>query len=140
MSDLKERIHAKMREPVLSALATLTGEGLPWVRYVTPVMDPDLNIWFTTALGSRKVSQIKSNPEVHLTTGVISLETAESYLQVQGRAEILTDAETKKRMWHEYLARIFSGPDDPDYCVVKIKPYRIELQGMSMEPAEVWNG
>jgi hypothetical protein len=33
-----------------------------------------------TFLGSRKVAQIKKNPEVHLTTGVTTMESAESYV------------------------------------------------------------
>lgn len=57
------------------------------------------------------------NPEVHLTTGVKSIETAESYLQIQG---------------------VFSGPDDPNYCVCRITPYRIEYHKMGPVPAEVW--
>jgi general stress protein 26 len=66
------------------------------------------------------------------------METAESYLQIQGRAEILTDEETKKAVWNDHLKNIFSGPDDPNYCVCKITPYRIEYQGMGMVPPEVW--
>lgn len=36
------------------------------------------------------------------------------------------------------LQNIFSGPDDPNYAVCKITPYRIEYQSMSMVPPEVW--
>jgi general stress protein 26 len=66
------------------------------------------------------------------------MQTAESYLQIQGRAEIITDEETKKAVWNAHLENIFSGPDDPNYCVCKITPYRIEYQGMGMVPPEVW--
>jgi len=100
--------------------------------------DENLTIWMATFVNSRKVAQIRKNPEVHLTTGVTDLETAESYLQIQGRAEILTDEETKKAVWNPHLENIFSGPDDPNYCVCKITPYRIEFQGMGMVPPEVW--
>lgn len=138
MSELKQKILAKMSQPTLSALATITEQGKPWVRYVTPMFDEDLNIWMATFINSRKVAQIRKIPEVHLTVGVTSVETAESYLQVQGRAEILTDEETKKARWYDHLKGIFSGPEDPNYCVCKITPYRIEYQGMGMVPAEVW--
>lgn len=138
MSELKQKILAKIDRPTLSALATITEDGKPWVRYVTPMADENLNIWMATFAQSRKVGQIAKNPEVHLTVGVTTMETAESYLQVQGRAEILNDDATKKAVWNDHLKGIFSGPDDPNYCVCKITPYRIEYQGMGPVPPEVW--
>ena len=138
MSELKKKILAKIDRPTLSALATITEDGKPWVRYVTPMADENLNIWMATFAQSRKVGQIAKNPEVHLTVGVTTMETAESYLQVQGRAEILSDEATKKAVWNDHLKGIFSGPDDPNYCVCKITPYRIEYQGMGPVPPEVW--
>jgi len=138
MTELKEKIFSKFNGPTLSILATITEDGKPWTRYVTPFADENLAFWMATFINSRKVAQIKKNPEVHLTTGVSDPEKAESYLQIQGRAKILTDKETKKAVWFDHLAQIFSGPDDPNYCVCKITPYRIEYQGMGMQPPEVW--
>jgi general stress protein 26 len=137
--ELKEKILSKFDGPTLCALSTLTEDGKPWVRYVTPPgMDDDMTIWLATFANSRKIGQIAKNPEVHLTTGVTSIETAESYLQIQGKAEILSDPETKKTVWFQDLERVFSGPDDPNYCVCKITPYRIEYHRMGPVPAEVW--
>jgi len=87
---------------------------------------------------SRKVGQIKKNPEVHITTGVTEIEGAESYMKIQGRAKILTDHETKNSVWFDHLANVFSGPDDPNYCVCKITLYRIEYQEMGMAEPEIW--
>jgi general stress protein 26 len=100
--------------------------------------DENLNLWLATFINSRKVAQIRKNPEVHLTVGVTEMENPEPYLQVQGRAEILTDGETKKAVWSDHLKNIFSGPDDPNYCVCKITPYRIEYQTPGPVPPEVW--
>jgi general stress protein 26 len=135
---LKEKILAKLTGPTLCALATVAEGGKPWVRYVTPFADEHLTIWMATFANSRKVGQMRKNPEVHLTTGVRDMQTAESYLQIQARAEILADAETKKAVWSDYLANIFSGPDDVNYVVCKITPYRIEYQSMGPAPTEVW--
>ena len=132
--ELQKKIFAKLDRPTLSALATITGDGKPWVRYVTPMADEELNIWMATFVNSRKVAQIRRNPEVHLTTGVTEMATAESYLQMQGRAEILTDERTKRAVWNDQLKGIFTGPDDPNYAVCKITPYRIEYQTMGMVP------
>ncbi len=135
---LKEKIMAKLTGPTLCAVATVTEDGKPWVRYMILSADERLTMWGATFAGFRKVAQIRKNPEVHLTTGAKDMETAETWLQVQARAEILTDAAAKKAMWTDYLKNIFSGPDDPNYVVCKITPYRIEYCKMDRSPAEVW--
>lgn len=137
--ELKEKIAAKMKVPTLAGFATVTEDGKPWVRYVMVTADENLDIWFATFAQSRKAAQIAKKPDVHLTLGVDSPETAESYLQIEGRAEILDDAETKEAVWFDQLAGIFSGPDDPDYVVCKVAPSRIEFTTMNPgEPPEVW--
>jgi general stress protein 26 len=138
MATLKDHILEIISKPQLASLATVTEDGRPWVRYVMATGDKDLNLRFASFLTSRKVEQMKKNPEVHLTCGVTSPETADSYLQIQGRAEVTTDETDRRSYWKEELKRYFSGPDDPQYCVVKIVSYRIEYMAPgSMEP-EIW--
>ena len=136
--EVKQKILSKIKVPTLSVLSTITEQGKPWGRYVTPFADENLTLWMATFAQSRKVGQIKKNHEVHITTGVTEIEGAESYMQIQGRAEILTDDETKKSVWLDHLANIFSGPDDPNYCVCKITPYRIEYNTMGAADPEIW--
>jgi general stress protein 26 len=140
MSDLKEKIFEKMKEHTLASFATITEDGKPWTRYVVVRADDQLNIWFATFLNSRKTLQIVKNPEVHLTLGVTDPQKAVSWLQVQGRAEILGDAATKNAQWYDLLRSIFSGPDDPNYVVCRISPYRIEYYMMNMPKPEIWQG
>ncbi len=140
MSALKEKIFEKMKEHTLASFATVTEDGKPWTRYVVVKADEELNIWFATFLNSRKVLQIAKNPEVHLTLGVNDPQTAVSWLQVQGKAELLEDAETKNAVWYDMLNSIFNGPDDPNYVVCKITPYRIEYYMMNMPKPEIWEG
>jgi general stress protein 26 len=135
---LKEKILAKFAGPTLCALATVTEDGKPWVRYVMLSADERLTLRGASFANSRKAAHIRKNPEVHLTTGAKDMETAESYLQIQARAEILTDPDSKKAMWNDYLKNIFSGPDDPNYVVLRITPYRIEYSKVDHSPAEVW--
>ena len=54
------------------------------------------------------------------------------------KAEIFEDAETKNVVWYDLLGSIFSGPDDPNYVVCKITPYRIEYHTMAPVPPDVW--
>jgi len=138
MSELKQKILAKLNVPNLAVLATITEDGKPWARYVMPFADQNLTLWMATRLNTRKVGQIKKNPEVHVTAGCVDPQAGEPFLQIQGKAEVLTDAETRHRVWFDHLKAIFTGPDDPNFGVVKITPYRIEYQPMGPGPADVW--
>lgn len=140
MDDLKERILAVIKTPQLMPLATVTEDGNPWVRYVMGFGADDLSIRFVTSLQTRKVAQIKSNPEVHLTCGASSssLQETERYLQISGKAEITTDETERNLYWNDNLKAYFSGPDDPAYCVVIVKPYRIEYSTLTEMVPQVW--
>jgi len=139
MFDLKSKILAIIGKPVLGALASLTEEGKPWTRYVVPVADADLNIRFATYLGSRKVKQLKAKPDVHLTAGGNTLaDMSKPYLQIAGKATVSTDPADKKNLWNDNLKTYFSGPDDPNYCVVIIKTSRIEYMTFESPNPEVW--
>jgi general stress protein 26 len=138
MSDLREKIYKAIKEIQLMPLATVTEAGRPWVRYVTAWGSEDLTIRFVTSFKSRKVGQIKHNPEVHLTCGAQTPEATESYLQISGKAEITKQKKERQRYWNDELKAYFSGLDDPDFCICVVKPYRIEYRGMTEMKPEVW--
>ncbi|NNF99157.1 MAG: pyridoxamine 5'-phosphate oxidase family protein [Desulfobacteraceae bacterium] len=138
MDELKTLIINKMRTPTVAALATITKDGKPWVRYVTPFADNNLTIWCATFAGTRKTGQIINSPEIHLTLGVSTPENLDYYLQIQGRAEVLTDDASKQAVWGDHLVPMFTGPDDPNLNVIKITPYRIEIQEAKPVPPKVW--
>lgn len=139
MSDaLKAEILDVLRQRRVASFATVTPEGKPWVRYVVVSADEQLRLTFPTHAKSRKVSQIRANPEVHLTMGVAQLETARTYVQVAGTAEIVNDAALKQAEWRPFLTAYFRGPDDPDYCLVIVTPYRIELVSADAWEPRVW--
>ena len=138
MSGLKERILGILGQPQLSALATVTAEERPWVRYVMTMSDEAMTIRCASFVAARKVEQIKSNPEVHITCGVTSPAEMKPYLQVQGRARLTTEEQERHGFWSDMLAPVFDGPDDPGYGVIVVDPYRIEYcTPGSLEP-EVW--
>ncbi len=138
MSDLKERILKILQQPQLTGLATVTQDGKPWVRYVMTVATPDLTIRCATFVSARKVKQIQKNPEVHLTCGVTDPRNIAPYLQIQGRATLNTAKDARHAFWSDMLAPIFSGPDDPNYGVLEIKPYYIEYSSPGSHEPEVW--
>jgi len=138
MSDLKSRILEILRQPQLAGLATITQDGKPWVRYVMTVASPDLTIRCATFINARKVKQIAKNPEVHLTCGVTDPQKMAPYLQIQGRATLNKSRDVRHGFWTDMLAPIFSGPDDPNYGVLEIKPYYIEYCSVGTFEPEVW--
>ncbi len=135
MSDLEHNIRKVLARPQLAELATVTEQGLPWVRYVMVMADQDLRLRVATFSASRKVAQIKANPEVHLVCGVSSLEQPKPYLQIQGRAQVSTEQAERQAIWNEQLKTYFQGPGDPNLAVIIIDPYRIEYMAIgAMQP------
>jgi general stress protein 26 len=138
MSDLKQRIFDAAKDFQLINFATITEDGKPWVRYIMGRADQNLVIRFCTHLDSRKVAHIKKNPDVHICLGVTSLETAQNWLQVQGTAEVSTEENERDSFWFDDLKNYFSGPDDPNYSIVIVRPSRIEFGTMGSITPEVW--
>jgi general stress protein 26 len=137
MPDLKGRILDLFKAPCLSALATITTDGKPWVRYVIVEASDDLTFRCSSFTNARKVPQIASNPEAHLTCGIGKPADKGPYLQIQGRAEFSTDSKAKHAFWSDRLSAVFKGPDDPNFGVVTVRAYRIEVC-MVGQKSEVW--
>ncbi len=58
MSQLEQRILDIIHRPQLAALATVTEQHNPWVRYVVTVGSGDLTLRCGTFVDSRKAKQI----------------------------------------------------------------------------------
>ena len=108
----------------LASLATIKDKK-PWVRFVVSYND-DLILYISTYASSRKVKEIEKNPNVHVTIGG-SLENLKApYVQISGCASIRDDAKIRRKCWHNYMKVYYSGPDDPEYAVIEVKPQIIE--------------
>ena len=134
MNELAEKIYALIAKPRLVAFATAGKDGRPWVRYVVACGAPDLHIRFATFLNSRKVAQVRHNPEVHLAWPT---EDA-AYLQIQGHAHPTVDPAERAAFWNAGLAPYFKGPEDPNYAIMIVKPYRIEVMNPAAFQPEIW--
>lgn len=126
MEDLKTRIQEVISGINLAAFATIADAG-PWVRYITVRGNEQFELRSAVKKSSRKVSQIANNPNVHLTMGISSLMDKKPYIQFDGVATVSFDENEKKEFWFRPLRRIFTGPDDPEYGIIIIKPKKIEL-------------
>lgn len=139
MSDLRQRIFDAAKDFQLINFATITEDGRPWVRYVVGKADSDLVFRFCSHIGARKIGQVRKNPNVHISLGAKDLETATHWLQVEGKAEVSTDKADRDSFWFDDLRNYFSGPDDPNYSIVIVRPSRIEFGSMGTMTPEVWD-
>ena len=138
MEEIRNKIMSIIGQPFVASLATVTEDGNPWSRYVMGIGSDDMTIRFSTFISARKVKQIESNPEVHMNCGVLDPRKYDYYIQVQGRAEISTDKAEKDAFWNDEIAKIFKGPEDPNYAIVIVRPYRIEINTFGSFIPEIW--
>lgn len=132
--ELKNKVIEIMKQYPVASIATIK-DGKPWVRYMATQTDEEMNLWTTSFAQARKIAQIKKDKNVHATLGADPKDWNKPYVNIIGTAEILTDSESKKKCWHEVLAQFFSGPEDPNYVVIKISPKTIEyMSPEAMEP------
>ena len=98
MAEVKKKILETLKagKTFLAGLATITADGKPWVRYVSPKISDDLTLRIATSVRSNKAAHIKKNPEVHLVCGVTDPAQAKNYLQIQGKAKLVTDQASER--------------------------------------------
>lgn len=121
---LKDKILKVIEGSKLAALATIVN-GKPWVRYVVS-RNEGLTLYICTFWSSRKIAQIKKNPNVHITIGG-SLEHMDApYVQIAAKARIRGDSAIRRKLWLDFMKRYYSGVDDPQYVVIEAKPGLIE--------------
>ena len=105
-------------------LITVDETGKPRARTMSP-FTPEENwiIWLGTFPTSRKVEQIKNNPNV-----VVFYYDSKSfsYVNISGTARLVNDADLKAKYWKEGWKRFY--PDrDKDYILVEVTPDRLEV-------------
>jgi general stress protein 26 len=80
-------------------------------------------IWLGTNPRSRKVQQIKNNPNVMV---FYYDSKGASYVSVSGKAIIVNDPDKKAHHWKESWANYY--PDrDKDYILIEVTPKRLEI-------------
>ena len=105
-------------------LITVDENGKPRARTMSP-FTPEENfvIWLGTNPRSRKVKQIKNNPNVM----VYYYDTKGwSYVSVAGQARIVNDPEKKAHYWKKSWTRYYPDPEK-DYILIEVTPNRLEI-------------
>lgn len=134
--NLKNKILKVIKGSKLASLATIAN-GKPWVRYVV-ARSEGLTLYICTFKDSRKVRQIRENPNVHITIGG-SMENMEApYVQIAASAKARSDAGIRKRLWMPFMKKYYTGVDDPQYVVIEAKPVLIEYMNTETHTAQIY--
>ncbi|MDX9772685.1 MAG: pyridoxamine 5'-phosphate oxidase family protein [Bacteroidales bacterium] len=127
--------HEIINETTYCGLITVDSLGLPKIRTMNafPVED-DFVIWFATSRTSRKVREIRSNPNVcvyfanHL--------TVKGYVNINGSASVIDNKDLLIQMKRDYWNSIQGWQDK--FVLIKIIPKSIEIinykHGLSNDP------
>lgn len=111
-------------------LISVDENGRPQARAMSPFSpEEDMTIWLGTSVNSRKVKQIKNNPQVMVyyydSDGL-------SYVSVTGTARLIDDPEKKKHYWKDGWTRFYPNPEK-DYILIQVTPERMEICSFKYE-------
>lgn len=110
----EEIIERNTGETSYCVLALIDKDGYPTASTITASKADGINcIYFCTGHGGNRTNRIdKCN------RASICFNAKDYNITLVGTIEILTDADMKSKMWYDGLANHFSGPEDPNYCVL----------------------
>lgn len=137
---LRNKILKVIKGSKLASLATIA-DGKPWVRYaISHNQGANLNLYICTYRDSRKVRQIQKNPNVHITIGGDMDNLNTPYVQIAAKARVRSDKALRKKYWQNFMKKYYSGPDDPQYVILELKPELIEYMSSETRAPEVYKG
>ncbi len=117
-------VHSNLSDKILvCALAQTEADGSPTVAALTAARAEGIEwVTFSTGLSSNKVKRL-----AHSNRASVCFLALEYNVSLMGTMEVLTDAETKRATWYDALGHHFSGPEDPEFCVLKFTTERYNL-------------
>jgi general stress protein 26 len=105
------------------ALSLIDEDGYPSASTLT-ISKADGVKWLTflSGLKSNKAKRIaKCN------RGCVCINSSKYNITLVGTLEVLTDPDIKNEMWQEPLGNMYSGPNDPEYCVIRFTTQRYNI-------------
>lgn len=107
----------------MCTLSLIDEDGYPTSSIITPSRSDGIQ-WMTfgTMLDQNRAKRIAACNRASVCFG-----TADYCINLVGDMEIITTDEVKREMWYDGLSHHFTGPDDPNYCVLKFTTRRYKL-------------
>ena len=123
-NDQVDRVWDIIEAVGVGMLTTQFREGLR-ARPLEPRPDRAAGIiWFLTDARGAKDDEVAAAPDV----GLVMIDADDSaYLSITGRAQVVRDIAIARRFWKETDAMWWTGPDDPNLCLLKLEPITAEL-------------
>jgi general stress protein 26 len=104
-----------------ASMITVDENNFPVERVMyTAKVDDDLTVYYGTFRSSNKCAQLSANPGI-----ILIWPAGAGFLTLKGKAEVLDDAETLNHVWQDLFSQHFTGPTDPTFVAVKIKPVSV---------------
>jgi general stress protein 26 len=101
--------------PTASTITVSKVDGIKWITFVT-------------GMGSNKVKRINQCKWASVCFSSSDPSPSPLYnITLVGDIEVITDLKVKKEMWYDGCENHFSGPEDPNYCVLKFTTKRYDL-------------
>jgi general stress protein 26 len=126
-----------MQKARFCTMVTLGRDGHPQARVVDPFApEGELTVWIATRPVTRKVREIERDGRVTL---LYFDASAQAYVTVLGRADIVRDRAEKARRWKaEWKAFYADENRGEDYLLIRVRPLRLEIlspgHGLSNDP------
>ena len=111
----------------MCVLSLIDEEGFPTASVVTPSKSDGINwVTFCTFLDNNRARRSIANKRAS-----VCFSSDEYCINLVGEIEVITSADVKQEMWYDTLSLHVSGPEDPNYCVLKFttKRYKIFIKG-----------
>ena len=95
--------------PAMTTISIAKADGIKWLT-------------FCTSLHANSVLRARQSCKAG-----VCINSEGYHIALTGTIEVLTDDKTKQEMWYPELARHCSGPNDPNYCVLRFETEQYNL-------------
>lgn len=141
-SEIEPEFLNRVKKVIWCNVSTVDTRQRPRSRIMHPVWEGATG-WVTSRRHAHKAKHLAANPHVSLAY----IADVAKPVYVECVAEWEDDAEEKQRVW-DFLkskpepygfdpATLFQSRDDPNYGLLRLTPWRIELVNLP-EPSSIW--
>ncbi len=133
--ELEQTIIKVLDNNKFGSFGTIEAGNKPKVRYMA-VYHEELNIYLATSRKTHKVEELQDNPHAFLLLGY-EAGGGKDVLGIEATVAVTENEGLRSKVWSKELEQWFTGPDDPDYVILRLTPTRMEYAGKDKQHG-VW--
>jgi general stress protein 26 len=122
---INEEVIRILSEHKVGTLSTMKGDQ-PFSRYMI-FRNEEFTLYTISSKATEKVQDILNNNKVHILLGFEGGGYGKPYIDMTAEATIHDDKALKDKFWHDNFRKYLTGPDDPNYIVIRCEPKSIRL-------------